>query len=84
MIQAKFILNFDYTINGASVNGSLEENYTFSNLSAATNYYIVGKVITSDNVNDPLKNHELRNTKTSDGQYIINSFVRMCKITTNT
>ena len=71
MIQAKFIINFNYTINdGGSVNGSLEENYTFFNLSAATNYDIVGKVITSDNVTESLTNVEFRlfgNTKTLDG-----------------
>ena len=69
MIQAKFIRNFNYTINGVSINGSLEESYTFSNLSAGTTYYIVGIVITSDNMTDPIKNYELRrnSTKTWNG-----------------
>ena len=66
MIQAKFIRSFNYIINGASVNGSLEDTYTFSNLSAATTYHIVGIVITSDNVSDPVKIY-VNETRTLNG-----------------
>ena len=60
MRLANFIMKFQYAINLTSTTNelitSLDENYTFYNLSAGTTYHIVGKVITSDNVTDPPTN----------------------------
>ena len=68
MKHANFIINFHYIINDDLIFASSEENYNFSNLSSATNYHIVGKVITSDSVANSLNNLEFTaNGKTLDG-----------------
>jgi len=65
-------MKFQYAINLTSTTNdeliaSLDENYTFYNLSAGTTYHIVGKVITSDNVTDPPTNLVINvNGKTLD------------------
>jgi len=57
MKQAGFIKTFQYIINN-NAHSSLDENYTFTDLSPNSPYNIIGKLVTTDEVNPPLTNFE--------------------------